>query len=44
MKLITAAIYTNFTTHIVNDDGIEQMDGYTCGPTSNRLFLRFEKV
>jgi hypothetical protein len=44
MKLITAAIYTNFTTHIVNDDGIEQMDGYTCGPESNRLILRFEKV
>ena len=44
MKLITAAVYTNFTTHIVNDDGIEQMDGYTCGPTSNRLFLRFEKA
>lgn len=44
MKLITAAIYTNFTTHIVNDDGIEQMDGYTCGPISNQLFLRFEKV
>lgn len=44
MKLIIAAIYTNFTSHIVNDDGIEQMDGYTCGPKSNRLFLRFEKV
>lgn len=44
MKLIVASIYTNFTTHIVNDDGIEQMDGYTCGPKSNRLFLRFEKV
>jgi cytochrome P450 len=44
LKLIVAAVYTNFRTHIVNDDGIEQTDGYTCGPKSNRLILRFEKV
>ena len=28
----------------MDDDGIEQEDGYTCGPTSNKLILRFEKV
>lgn len=44
MKLITAAIYTNFSTHIVNDEGIEQIDAYTAGPRSNRLLLRFERV
>jgi hypothetical protein len=44
LKLVVAAIYTNFTSHIVNDDGIEQMDGYTCTPKSNRLYLRFEQV
>jgi len=44
IKLIVAAVYSNFRTYIVNDDGIEQMDGYTCGPASNKLFLRFEKV
>jgi hypothetical protein len=44
MKLVIAAVYSNFRTYIVDDEGIEQMDGYTCGPTSNRLFLRFEKV
>ena len=44
MKLITAAIYTNFTTHVVNDEGIEQIDAYTAGPRSNRLLLRFERV
>ncbi|KAI9729644.1 MAG: hypothetical protein M1818_008447 [Claussenomyces sp. TS43310] len=44
LKLVAAAIYTNFTTHVVDDEGIEQMDGYTCGPKSNKLSLRFEKV
>ncbi|KAL3423785.1 cytochrome P450 3A12 [Phlyctema vagabunda] len=44
IKLVIAAVYSNFTTHIVDDEGIEQLDGYTCGPVSNKLILRFEKV
>ena len=44
MKLITAAIYTNFSTHIVDDEGIEQIDAYTAGPRRNKLVLRFERV
>ncbi len=44
MKLIAAAIYSNFTTHIVDDLGIEQGDGYTARPASEQLYLRFEKV
>ena len=44
IKLVVAAVYSNFRTYIVDDEGIEQMDGYTTGPMSNRLFLRFEKV
>jgi hypothetical protein len=44
MKLVIAAVYTNYTTHIVNDNGIEQSDGYTCGPVGNQLTLRFEEV
>ena len=44
MKLIVAAIYTNFTTHIVDDEGIEQVDAYTAGPRGNKLVLRFERV
>ncbi|KAL2040814.1 hypothetical protein N7G274_006272 [Stereocaulon virgatum] len=44
MKLITAAIYANFTTHIVDDEGIEQIDAYTAGPKGNKLMLRFERV
>lgn len=44
IKLVVAAVYSNFRTHIVNDDGIEQQDGYTCGPKSNKLTLKFERV
>ena len=44
IKLVIAAVYSNFRTYIVDDEGIEQMDGYTTGPVSNKLFLRFEKV
>ena len=44
MKLIIAAIYTNFSTHIVDDEGIEQVDAYTAGPRGNKLILRFEHV
>ena len=44
MKLITAAIYTNYRTHIVDDAGIEQEDAYTAHPKSNKLVLRFERV
>jgi hypothetical protein len=41
---VIAAVYSNFRTHIMDDEGIEQTDGYTCGPARNKLFLRFEKV
>lgn len=44
IKLILAAIYTNYTTKIIDDEGIEQDDGYTVGPVGNKLILRFEKV
>ncbi len=44
MKLIIAAIYTNFTTHIVDDEGIEQVDAYTAGPRGNKLVLSFAHV
>jgi hypothetical protein len=45
MKLIVAAIYSNYTSHVVSDDGVaEQTDGYTSRPATERLFLRFERV
>ncbi|KAL9593128.1 MAG: hypothetical protein Q9179_006080 [Wetmoreana sp. 5 TL-2023] len=44
LKYVTAAIYTNFTTSIVDDTGIDQVDAYTAGPTSDQLTLRFARV
>lgn len=44
MKLITAAIYTNYRTHIVDDEGIEQVDAYTAHPRAEKLILRYERV
>lgn len=42
MKQIVASIYTNYRTTIVNDHGIEQTDGYTARPVSEKLILRFD--
>lgn len=43
MKLIVASIYSNFTSHIVDDDGVaDQGDGYTARPSKERLYLQFE--
>ena len=44
MKYVIAAIYTNFTTEIVDDEGIEQEDGYTARPRSGRLVIGLEAV
>lgn len=45
LKLIIAAIYSNYTSHIVDDDGMQnQSDGYTGRPEKEQLYLRFEKV
>ncbi len=52
MKLLTAAIYTNYTTRIIDDSGIEQVDAYTAGPKGvygngpqgTGLVLAFERV
>ena len=42
MKLIIAAIYSNFTSYIVDDTGVaEQSDGYTGRPANEQLYLRF---
>jgi hypothetical protein len=44
MKHIVAAIYTNFKTSIVDDEGIEQMDLYTAPPTGGKLIVKLESV
>jgi hypothetical protein len=42
LKLIVAFIYTNFRTSIVDDYGVQQTDGYTARPSSEKLILRFD--
>ena len=44
MKLVTAAIYTNYTTSIVDDEGIEQLQSFVAGPKGGKLILAFEHV
>ncbi|KAI9658917.1 MAG: hypothetical protein M1821_001877 [Bathelium mastoideum] len=44
MKAIVAAIYTNFTTSIADDTGIEQEQSYTARPKARRLMIRFATV
>ncbi|EER41867.1 cytochrome P450 monooxygenase [Histoplasma capsulatum H143] len=44
IKLVVAAIYSNFTSKIIDDDGIEPIDAYTVRPSNNRLVLKFERV
>lgn len=44
IKLVTAAIYTNYETSIVDDAGIEPMDGFVGRPVGNKLVLKFKQV
>ena len=44
MKLIVASIYTNYTTHIINDDGIEQLDSMVASPAGEKLVLGFNSI
>jgi hypothetical protein len=44
MKYIVAALYSNYSTSIVDDTGIEQSDSYTAPPRSDQLMIRLEKV
>lgn len=44
MKYIVATIYSNYTTTIVDDTGIEQVDAYTAPPKNEKLIIRLERV
>ncbi|KAE9371833.1 cytochrome P450 [Stipitochalara longipes BDJ] len=43
MLVLLAAVYTNFSSHIVDADGIEPIDEFIAGPKAGKLILRFEK-
>lgn len=44
LKLSIAAIYSNFETDIVDDEGIEQEDAFLAGPVGEKLVLKFRAV
>ncbi|KAJ4295221.1 hypothetical protein N0V90_007232 [Kalmusia sp. IMI 367209] len=44
MKYIVAALYSNYTTAIVDDTGIEQSDAYTAPPESDKLLIRLQRL
>ena len=41
MKVVVAAIYTNYTTYVIDDEGIEQMDTMVARPAGEKLILGF---
>lgn len=43
IKLIVAALYTNYRTVIVNCEGIEEVDSYTTRPRSGKLTVKLKK-
>ena len=44
MKLIVASIYTNYTTYIIDDEGIEQLDRMIASPAGEKLVLGFNRI
>jgi hypothetical protein len=44
MKYIIAALYSNYSTAIVDDTGIEQTDSYTAPPKSDKLMIKLDKL
>lgn len=44
MKYIVATLYSNYTTTIVDDAGIEQIDAYTAPPKRDKLMVRLERL
>ena len=44
LKFVAAAIYTNYTTKIIDDEDMEQLDGYVGGPKGEKLILQFDRA
>jgi hypothetical protein len=44
MKLIVATIYTNYTTYVIDDEGIEQLDSIFACPVGEKLILGFNRL
>jgi hypothetical protein len=44
LKFVVAAIYTNYTTKIIDHEDMEQLDAYVGGPKGEKLILQFERA
>lgn len=44
MKLVVAAVYSNYVTEIVDGEGMEQADTFVSGPVGGKCVLRFKHV
>jgi cytochrome P450 len=44
MKYIVAALYSSYSTAVVDDTGIEQSDAYTAPPRGKKLMIRLEEL
>jgi hypothetical protein len=44
MKVVVAAIYTNYTTYVIDDEGIEQVGWMVAHPVGEKLILGFKRV
>ena len=44
MKLMVAAIYTNYTTSIIDDEGMEQADAFLGHPVGEKLLLKLNPL
>ncbi len=46
MKLVVAAVYSNFTTEVADaaEEDMEQVDFYIAGPVGGKCVLRFRRV
>jgi hypothetical protein len=44
MKYLVAALYSNYSTSILDDTGIEQIDSYTAPPKNDKLMIRLDKL
>lgn len=44
LKFVVAAIYTNYTTKIIDDMDMEHLGGYFSGPKGQKLILQFERA
>jgi hypothetical protein len=44
MKLVVAAVITNFETHVVDDQGMEQMDHLLARPVAEKVLMGFKRL